>query len=398
MKARHNLKTFNPRQRATNTTWGRQDDADSLVDAMNASHGWDCLACPGRARAYSPAHGRWVCSGHERGRVTDYRPYDDTILVTWSARSRQLTEEEVRRWTAVLTGGADRPAEWDEHEGIRVRADVREEGGGALHLHVPERTQWHTRSWVFDLLRALDRDFDQEMGAATKARSTPVYGGCGRSCAARLFSSSVWSPLRLRDLKSATLEATVASRARALRRSQSRATSVRLMAAVMAPPPMRSECDSCCLRAALTHDVVGKVVTAGRPKAVSRLAKRRRRSKCMLARFRVTAYLPAVHKFVLMGTDGEGGQERRIVAERVLEWMGRIDPRVRELRVRGMRVSERGECECECMATNRDAVTASRRFWTRAGHGAEILRAGAGAPEGVGDPGFYGNLGPEGDE
>ena len=118
----------------------------------------------------------------------------------------------------------------------------------------------------------------------------------------------------------------------------------------------------------------------------------------MLARFRVTAYLPAVHKFVLMGTDGEGGQERRIVAERVLEWMGRIDPRVRELRVRGMGVSERGECECECTATNRDAVTASRRFWTRAGHGAEILRAGAGAPEGVGDPGFYGNLGPEGDE
>ena len=78
--------------------------------------------------------------------------------------------------------------------------------------------------------------------------------------------------------------------------------------------------------------------------------------------------------------------------------MCRADPQARELRVRAMGVSERGEWECECTVTNRDAVTASRRFWTRAGHGAEFLRAGAGAPKGVGDPGFYGNLGPEGDE
>ena len=118
----------------------------------------------------------------------------------------------------------------------------------------------------------------------------------------------------------------------------------------------------------------------------------------MLARFKVTDSLPAVHKFVLIGIDDEGRQERRIMAERVLDWMGRADSRTREMRARAMRVSVRGEWECECVMTNRDAVTASRRFWTRAGHGAEFLRVGAGAPKGVGDPGFYGNLGPEGDE
>ena len=386
------------RVRSAGLTWGRCNDPDALVDAMDAAHEWDCLACPGRARAYSPVHGRWVCSARERGRVTDYRPCDDMVLVTWNARSRPLTAAETKQWADALSGEDERPAEWDECNGIHVRATVSEDSDGAPSLHVPERTQWHTLLWVYDLLRSQDEGFDQEMIAATKARSTPVHGGCGQQCAARLFSRSVWSPLRLRDLASSTLDNIVASRAQTLTRSPSTASAVRLMAAVMATPPMRSECDACCLRAALTHDVVGQVVTAGRPKAVSRIVKRRRRTRCMLARFEVTGYLPAVHKFVLVGVDDEGKQERRIMAERVLNWMGRADSKTREMRARAMRVSERGEWECECVMTNRDAVTASRRFWTRAGHGAELLRAGAGAPEGVGDPGFYGNLGPEGDE
>ena len=75
-----------------------------------------------------------------------------------------------------------------------------------------------------------------------------------------------------------------------------------------------------------------------------------------------------MHKFVLVGVDDEGRQERRIMAERVLDWMGRADSKTREMRPRAMRVSVRGEWECECAMTNRDAVTASRRFWTRAGH------------------------------
>jgi len=386
------------RVRSAGLTWGRCSDPDALVDAMDAAHEWDCPACPGRARAYSPVHGRWVCSGRERGRVTDYRPCDDMILVTWNARSRLLTAAETKQWADALSGEDERPAEWDECNGIHVRAIVSEDSDGALSLRAPERTQWHTLRWVYDLLRSQDGEFDQEMNAATKARSTPVHGGCGQQCVARLFSKSVWSPLRLRDLSSSTLDNIVASRAQTLTRSPSTASAVRLMAAVMATPPMRSECDACCLRAALTHDVVGQVVTAGRPKAVSRIVKRRRRSRCMLARFEVTGYLPAVHKFVLVGVDDEGKQERRIMAERVLDWMGRADSKTREMRVRAMRVSVRGEWECECVMTNRDAVTASRRFWTRAGHGAEFLRAGAGAPKGVGDPGFYGNLGPEGDE
>ena len=116
---------------------------------------------------------------------------------------------------------------------------LRKEGSKALALYVPERTQWHARSWMCNLLRALDGEFDRGVVAATKARSTPtVQGWCVQSCVSRLFSTSVWSPLRLRDLVSSTLDAKVTSRAQALTAAPSSATAVRLMAAVMATPPM----------------------------------------------------------------------------------------------------------------------------------------------------------------
>ena len=87
------------------------------------------------------------------------------------------------------------------------------------------------------------------------------------------------------------------------------------------------------------------------------------------------------------------------MADRVLEWMGlTIEAAERALCRQQMRArdSER-ERVCVCSGGAAERETASSRFWVRAGHGAEMLRAGAGEPAGVGDPGFYGNTGPEGD-
>ena len=102
--------------------------------------------------------------------MADYRPCDDMILMTWSARSRLLTAVETKQWADVLSGEVERPVEWDEYNGIHVRATVSEDRVGAPSLHVPERTQWHTLLWVYDLLRSQDEGFDREMIAATKVR------------------------------------------------------------------------------------------------------------------------------------------------------------------------------------------------------------------------------------
>ena len=198
-------------------------------------------------------------------------------------------------------------------------------------------------------------------------------------------------------------------RASTLMRDNTTAAAVQLAAAVMAAPSMGGECDACCLRAALMAGHTGKVVTFGgrdgddHGRLAHRLRrqkwhwKRQERRRAMLKRFTLVGYVPRTHKFIL--EDAQGGGRRREVADRVLEWMGlKFEAAERELCEQRMRKrdSER-ERVCVCGIGGADEETASSRFWVRAGHGAEMLRAATGKPAGVGEPGFHGNLGPEGD-
>ena len=101
------------------------------------------------------------------------------------------------------------------------------------------------------------------------------------------------------------------------------------------------------------------------------------------------------HRFRLKD-EGDDGVKASAKAEAVLRQMGISGPpEAREWRGRGLSQGPQGVCVCGGDASERG--TASSRFWERAGQGARMLRDGVWAPEGEGEPGFYGDWGPEGD-
>ena len=152
--------------------------------------------------------------------------------------------------------------------------------------------------------------------------------------------------------------------------------------AVMAHPSLCEECDMCCVRALLSARARGRVFVSNTADGLEKS-------------WRVTGYIPMTHRFRLEDDD-DGEVKASAEAEAVLRKMGISGPReAMEWRGRGLSQGPRSVCECGGDASERG--TASSRFWERAGQGARMLRDGVWAPEGEGEPGFYGNWGPEGD-
>ena len=399
------------RVKTAGRTW-RVSGTRPTSDAMDQAQAGGCRRCARRVRRYSPAHGLHIRAGKEQGWITNYRPHDDTVEVEWSGWSRRAREMEGE---SKSEGGNTEALVAGAHISVNdstVLADARVEGDkeGGWVLTCDHRRQWHPREWAFDVLQGMDAKFNDNVAEAVGecgAAGMPL--GCESGCKREDFVQGSWSRLGLSKLVPRSMGQIMTDRASALMRDNTTEAAVQLAAAVMAAPSMGDECDACCLRAALMTGHTGKLVAYGgrgyddRERRAHRLMRRKRRQKrrerrsAMMKRFKLVGYVPRTHKFIL--EDAQDGGRRREVADRVLEWMGlTIEAAERALCRQQMRArdSER-ERVCVCLGGAAERETASSRFWVRAGHGAEMLRAGAGEPAGVGDPGFYGDTGPEGD-
>ena len=164
-------------------------------------------------------------------------------------------------------------------------------------------------------------------------------------------------------------------------RTTPRSTSA-VVSAVMSHPSLCEECDMCCTRALLSAGARGRVF-------VARSQDGPRKS------WRVTGHVPATHRFRLED-ESDDAVTASAEAEAVLRQMGISGPPGAGVwRGRGLSRGPRSVCVCGGDASERG--TASGRFWERAGQGAQLLRNGVWAPAGEGEPGFYGDWGPEGD-
>ena len=359
---------------ASDVPWGKVGPAQLKAKLDDFVGG--CVCCARRMRDNSWAQGRAIQVRTENGWLVDYDPRADVVGVEWMSWERVFDVHAL----PPKTGGG----EWSEGDMVSsgrspaVSAVVVRRAGAQVTLKRAGTVENQDRELAWKWLRECSADVREWAGGPNGGTGCSGPGGnCPGSFADRVKGLASYKAARI--LTHGNLLGVLLKSFKT--RTTPRSTRA-VVSAVMAHPSLCDECDMCCTRALLSTGARGRVF-------VSKTADGPRKS------WRVTGHIPSTHRFRLED-EGDDGVKASATAEAVLRQMGISGPpEARECRGRGLSQGPQSVCACGGDASERGA--ASSRFWERAGQGAQMLRDGVWAPEGEGEPGFYGDWGPEGD-